>query len=263
MVIVLVILAVVGLVFFQFNKHKIQDSTWVKMNYPYLHEINNPRSFEVEGYEFIKLSDQKIEFQSRVILHPEREWYSTETSDNPNFWNEQSKVFYNPEKEIFASLVWDGSWLFFNTNGEIIKNLDKEERLPESPSSWVMIKDLGNWNSFSDQRSELYVTHFSKEQHNWSRYNPLSNLGSPTAGHGSYWWWKGNAYMKVLLENGEFIFKTDGQLLEESGDRTEYKVSLSYCKIPKEYSQGKDLVLLFQESFLGNMKNGVFMIREK
>lgn len=263
MVILVLLLAVIGFAFFQFNGHKIQDSAWVKMNYPYLHEIHNPRSFDVEGYELIKISDQKLESRSRIFLYPDSSWHSSEISDDPSFWTEQSKVFYNSSKEIFASQVWDGSWIFFTALGEILGDLEEEDQLEGNFKSWIMVKDLGNWNAYSDQPSAIYVAHFAKQQHNWSRYNPLANLGSPTAGHGSYWWWKGNAYMKVQLEKGEFIFKTDGQLLEEYDERTEYKVLLSYCQIPKQHSQGKDVVLLFQESSVDSMEDGFYMIREK
>lgn len=126
-----------------------------------------------------------------------------------------------------------------------------------------MVGGQSNYYRFDDQVADIYVAYFAKQRYNWSRHNPLANIGSPTAGHGTYWWWFGNAFFKVQLEKGTFIFKTDGQMEGINSDAPEYKVMIDYYKIPKEYTDGKEMVLIYQAKSFDNMQNGLFMIREK
>lgn len=254
-----------GILFYQMNKHKVQNLTyWEKWNFPYLDAIHNPRAFEVPGYEFIKLSDQDLGMQNRVLLYPEEDWHSEEVSDEPHFWTQQSRVFYNKDKAIFGvGLQYAKQWIFFTANGEIVKELSEEDMPHGNYQSWVMVDNSQKYYRFDDQEADIYVAFFAKERYNWSRHNPLANIGSPTAGHGSYWWWFGNAYFKVQLEKAAFVFKTDGQMIGISSDTPYYKVMIDFYTIPKEYTNGKEVVLIYQAKSYENMNDGLFMIREK
>lgn len=253
-----------GFLFYQMNKHKVQNSMWEKWNFPYLDEINQSRAFEVPGYEFIKLSDQDLGMQSRVLLYPEEVWFSEEINDNPHFWTQQSRVFFNQDKAIFGlGLQYANQWIFFTENGEIVKELSEEDMPHGNHHSWIMVDNSQKYYRFDDQEADIYVAFFAKERYNWSRHNPLANIGSPTAGHGTYWWWFGYPFMKVQLEKAAFVFKTEGQMDGLTSKTPQYKVLIDYYKMPKEYTNGKEVVLIYQAKSFENMKDGLFMIREK
>lgn len=253
-----------GFLFYQMNKHKVLNAMWEKWNFPYLDEINHTRTFEVPGYEFIKLSDQDLGMQSRVLLYPEEAWFSENISDDPHYWTQQSRVFYNKEKALFGvGFQFASEWIFFDANGELIEALPEEDMPHGNHESWIMVDNSQKYYRFDDQEADIYVAYFAKERYNWSRHNPLANIGSPTAGHGSYWWWFGNAFMKVHLGKGEFVFKTDGQMDGITSDTPQYKVLIDYYNIPKEFTNGKEVVLIFQDRSFDTMDYGLFMIREK
>lgn len=114
LILIVLFLVGAGALFIQFNKHKSQDLMWEKWNYPYLDEVNNPRDFEVSGYQFLKISDQEIGMRNRVFLYPESEWYSSELSEDPHFWSQESRIFYNRDLDLFSVGLEYGSasWIF-------------------------------------------------------------------------------------------------------------------------------------------------------
>ncbi len=264
LLIAFLLLVLGGYLFYLFSKKEAQDLLWQKWNFSYLDEIHNTRTFDVPDYEFIKITDQYLGMWNRFFLYPESDWHSSEISDNPHYWTQESRLFYNNEKKLFGVGSSFGiGWIFFNAEGDIIENIPEDEQPPGNHQSWEMVSGLGNYYRFDDQEADIYVAYFSKERYNWSRHNPLANLGSPTAGHGSYWWWFGNAYLKVQLEKGIFVFKTEGQMDGSTSNTPRYKVLIDYYKIPKELTNGKEVVLIYQDESFENMDYGLFMIKEK
>lgn len=258
------VLLVTGFFIYQLNKHKVQNSMWEKWNFPYLDQINDSRTFEVSGYEFIKITDKDLGLKNRMSIYPSENWNNKETSDDPHFWTQESRVFYNKDKALFAVEVqYQAVWILFNTKGEIIEDIAEEDYPNGNYQSWVMVNNLGNYYRFANQNTDIDVVFFAKQRYNWSRHNPLANIGSPTGGHGSYWWWFGNAFMKIPLEKEAFVFKTDGQMVGYTSDTPDYKVMIDLYKIPKEYTNGKEAVLIYQGKSFENMNDGLFMIREK
>ncbi|MCH7407858.1 hypothetical protein MM239_00495 [Belliella sp. DSM 111904] len=249
------------------------DQKWYK-KYKYLHEIE-----QIEGYKIIRMTDKRLE----EFL--ESYFYSQE--ENDTFLNDtgvyrsdlRSEVLYHATKGTFWIKILDEvddmeypvdqtsedaytsmkktvyEWIEFDYSGSIVSKDSINFNLQES--DFQIIKPPYPFFDIRDLSPDLYLKHFAKEKFIWSWFLPNFN---PT-GYGPPKW-KGKAYLTIELEKGALTYKKNAN---DYGDNN-FKFEISYYKIPRELTGGKEVVLVYQgEGFARNNKEsqGFYVIVEK
>ncbi|MCH7403344.1 hypothetical protein ACFOUP_08150 [Belliella kenyensis] len=205
------------------------------------------------------MTDQQVEENSDMVLFSEKERKAIiDSGEYPG--SIYSHVFYNPSEGVFGiKLITDNrEWVKFNAKGEILGTLASEEN--PHHTSWKMVEKELESNYFTKKPSALYIRYFAKQTYNWSRLNPFAGIGSTTGGVELNWLWIGEAFMELKLAKENIIFKTGCKLSESHG----YQTVVSSYRVPKEYTQGKEVVFLYQNKYNGNEENaGWYIIIEK
>lgn len=261
MLLVIILLIFLGIRFIPKALRDAKNATWMKQ-YPYLHLVS-----ELEHYNITRVTGQEV-FNFFEYQMYSKEEMETREQAGLEMLTRDTKVFYKPTSSTFFIKTiggedsnWVENWIEFDINGKILQNVPFQPELLTHKEYILLERAIFDYYNLTETPSELYIKYFVREDFNWNSLNPLYGIGSIT-GNTTTYSWTGKAFVSMQLQKESLTYKVNS--LEYKTKR--YRVNLDYYKVPKEYTQGKEVVFFYQGTDFGigqKESRGWYIITEK
>jgi len=218
-----------------------------------------PELKHVGNYKIIQITNKKISynFGDEFTTTAERGEYYKDKSPKEridghiyfdtikrNFWIKTNERIDTKDGHLPYNY---SEWLNYDFQGNII--LKKGEYEFKKSPGIILKNEITNFYNWKNQNSTFFVEYFNEQDFQWRSLNPLRNFGSPN-GSSVDWYWKGTAYLKLIMSENDINFK-----LETMSTNFGYDFEISL------YRLNTDMAFIYiKDKYLNNKDKGLYLI---